>query len=128
ALLASRKAGVRTPLPDWVLAGFGRATTYRVAPRDLITVAQRKQARVLARVRNASTLWAGTVEVEEADVLAGSVRDFPAYGAGSKFIGKFLVGFQPGEGTPTKTVEQALTAAGSSGEKVDKAWKAWASK
>jgi hypothetical protein len=128
ALLASRKAGVRTPLPDWVLAGVGRATTYRVAPRDPITMVQRKQIRALARVRNASTLWAGTVEVEEADALAGSVMDFLAYAAGTKFIGKFLVGFQPGENAPTKTVEQALTAAGSSGEKVDKAWKVWASK
>jgi hypothetical protein len=128
ALLASRKAGVRTPLPDWVLAGFGRATTYRVAPRDAVTVAERKQARALARTRNASTLWAGTVEPEELEALSGSVMDFLAYGPAGRYVGKFLIGFQPGEGAPTKTVEQALTAAGLSGEKIDRAWKGWASK
>ena len=34
SLLLARRAGVRTPLPDWVSSGFGRATYYRVATTD----------------------------------------------------------------------------------------------
>jgi hypothetical protein len=123
SLLLMRRAGVRTNVPDWLINGFGRATSYRVLPREKFVLEDRKQARVLVRKREASAVWDGTVEAEEVDPMQGSLVEMLAYG--SKRFGKLLDGYKPGENVATKTTGQAMEAAGISPEKVAKAWKAW---
>jgi hypothetical protein len=128
ALLLARKAGKDTPLPSWLAAGFGRATSYRAAPRDPVVLADRKQARALARRRKAADVWGETLDAKEAGTLQGSLVDFLAYGPASARFAKVVVGFQPEEGAATKTTAQAFAHAGLQGERVDSAWQKWAQK
>ncbi len=125
ALLLTRKAGIATPVPDWVLSGFGRATSYRVLPREKFVLDDRKQAKALASKRKASDVWGGAIDADEAGALSGSVMDFLAYGPGSRRFPKFIEGFQPGEGATSKTAAQAMETAGIKAGTVEKVWKTW---
>lgn len=125
ALILARKAGRGTQLPDWLLAGFGRATSYQVLPKEKFVLDDRKQAQTLAKKKDASTVWDGNLEADEAEAMQGSVAEFLAYGPGKKYFPKLLVGYAPGENVTTKTTPQALEEAGLTAEKVNKAWKNW---
>jgi hypothetical protein len=125
ALVLQRKAGRATALPDWLLTGFGRATSYQVSPREKFVVEDLKQSKALRKKREASAVWGGTLEAEEADALGASLAEFMAYGPGRKRFARFVDGFKPGENMATKTTPQALEEAGLTPEKVAKAWKNW---
>jgi hypothetical protein len=125
AVILQRKAGRGTQLPEWLLAGFGRATSYQVMPKEKFVLEDRKQTRVLAKKKNASDVWAGGLEPEEVEAMQGSVAEFLAYGPARKYFAKLLVGFQPGENVAAKTTAQALEASGLTAEKAAKAWKNW---
>jgi hypothetical protein len=126
AVILQRKAGRTTALPDWLIAGFGRATSYQVYPKtEKFVLEERKQTRILVRKRDASAIWGGSLESEEADPLQASLSEFMAYGPARKYFGKFVVGFQPGENMATKTTAQALEQAGLTTDKVSRAWKNW---
>jgi hypothetical protein len=126
SLLLARRAGARTPLPDWVSSGFGRATYYRVAPRDKAVLADRSLAVNLSRKHSISEVWDGKTGADEAPALAGSLMDFLAYGPASSVFPKFVAGFQPEENVESKTAAQAFEAAGLKPERIVKSWKAWA--
>jgi hypothetical protein len=125
ALILARKAGRGTQLPDWLLAGFGRATSYQVSPKEKFVLDDRKQVKALAKKKDASDVWDGKLEPEEVESMQGSLAEFMAYGPGKKYFPKLLAGYAPGEGKGTKTTPQALEEAGLTAEKVVKAWKNW---
>jgi hypothetical protein len=127
-LLLSRKAGKNTPLPGWLVSGFGRATYYRAAPRDRAVLDDRKLASRLARVRSAASMWDGTADAEEMDVLAGSLVDFLAYGPGTARFAIFITSFQPGEGQTSRTTAEAMEAAGWQPDVISEGWKVWAAR
>ena len=87
-----RKAGASTIVPGWLVTGFGRATHYRVAGSASRDVASERSATARFAVRNkrnASDVWGGGLEGEEALLLQASVADFFAYGPGrSKFAAR----------------------------------------
>ena len=125
--LLMRKAGVRTVVPGWLVYGFGRATYYRTMPFNPAVARERRAARGYAvkNKRNAQDVWGGTLEGEEYNVLATSLADFLAYGPGSSKFVAVVEGFRPEENVPSKTVEQALTAAKLKVETIDKRWRSW---
>ncbi len=124
ALLA-RKAGKDTPLPAWLLAGFGRATYYRAAPADRAVQAERRQARSLSRTRGPADVWDEKLDAAEAEVLSASLAEFLAYGPGSPKFPAFVAGFKPEENMQAKTAAQALDAAGLPPDRVTASWKRW---
>jgi hypothetical protein len=126
SLLLARRAGVRTILPEWLIAGFGRATYYRVAPRDKAVLADRSLAASLARKRTAEEIWDGKIASDEAETLQGSLVDFLAYGPAASTFPKFVTGFEPAENVEKKTTAQAFEAARLKPEVVAKNWKSWA--
>ena len=126
SLLMARRAGVSMPLPDWLTAGFGRATYYRVAPRDKAVLADRALAAKLARRRNASDIWDGKLSADEAETLQGSLANYLAYGPAARAFPKFLAGFMPGDNMASKTTGQAFDAAGIKPDALSRAWKLWA--
>lgn len=126
SLLLARRAGVRTPLPEWLVSGFGRATYYRVAPRDKAVLADRALAAKFARKRGAEDIWDGKVGGEEADTVQGSLVDFLAYGPGARAFPKLVAGFAPEENKDRKTWGQAFAAADLKPELVAQRWKRWA--
>jgi hypothetical protein len=124
ALLA-RKAGKNTPLPAWLVEGFGRATYYRAAPADRAVQAERRQARALSRTRGPADVWGDKLGADGADALRGSLADFLAYGPGAPKFPAFVAGFKPGENMLAKTTAQALEAAGLLPDRVAASWKRW---
>jgi hypothetical protein len=124
AALLQRKAGVKTPLPDWLMVGFGRATSWRVHPRDKATSDARREALVLVvnKQRTAQQVWSGSLEAAEATVLRPTLADLMAYGPGSSRFPAFVTGFRPDEGQERRSTEQALEAAGIKSENLAKVW------
>jgi hypothetical protein len=127
-LLLTRKAGKNTPLPSWLMSGFGRATYCRAYPNTKVVLDDRKRAARLARSRSAADVWNATADAADMDTLAGSLVDFLAYGPGAAKFPSFVVGFQPGENMDSRTAAQAMEAAGLKGDVIDRRWKAWAVK
>ncbi|HTU17111.1 MAG TPA: hypothetical protein VMG10_03550 [Gemmataceae bacterium] len=125
SLLLARRAGVKTPLPDWLMSGFGRATYYRVAPRDKAVVADRRLAIQLARKRSAEEIWNDKIAADEAAALQGSLVDYLAYGPGARAFSKLVTGYVPEENKERKTAWQAFDAANMKPEVVAQGWKRW---
>lgn len=126
SVLLVRRAGVKTPVADWLVEGFGRATWYRVAPRDRTTVQDRQQAARQAVRRSAKDIYTGVVERLEAPALRGSLAEYLAYGPAAAKFSALLKGFEPEENVESKSTEQALEAAGLAWDRVDRGWKGWA--
>jgi hypothetical protein len=125
SLLLSRKAGLKTPLPSWLTQGFGRATYHRAVGGPK-TAADRGKAVEFAKGKGAREIWTGSVDLERAPALQGSLADYLAYGPGAAKFPAFVKGFQPEENVERKTTEQAFEAAGLMADKVDKGWRGWA--
>ncbi len=125
ALMLARRAGIRTPLPDWLVSGFGRATYYRVAARDKTVVAERALAAKLSRKHGAEEIWDGKLAADEATVLQASLVDFLAFGPGTRAFPKFVAGFTPEENRERKTTGQAFESAGLKPDRVASGWKTW---
>lgn len=125
SLLLARKAGISTPLPEWVGTGFGRATTYRLVPKAAAVATEKKKARALLKKHGAAGAWDGSVGGEEAAPLHGALAEFMAYGPGAARFLKFVDAFRPGEGMESKTTATALDAIGVSSERIDKQFRTW---
>lgn len=128
ALLLARKAGVRTPLPDWLPSGFGRATTYRLSPKDKAVAAERKQARLIGRRKSAADVWDAKVEAEEAGPMNAALAEFLAYGPGAARFPKFVQGYKPVEDMESRSTADALDAIDQTGEGINKRFKEWLAK
>jgi hypothetical protein len=128
AVLA-RKAGARTVLPSWLVHGFGRATFYRVSGPALRAVSNdRRKAATYATKnnRNATDVFNGALEGDEATVLGASVADFLAYGPGRAKFPRVLEGFKPGENGEPKSIYQALEPAELKVDMLNPLWRRFA--
>jgi len=126
AAMVQLKAGAKVPLPDWLLTGFGRATTYHVSPQDKAVLADRKIARdALAKKRTAKAVYTETADADEMPALSGALADLLAYGPGASKFSEFLAGFKPKENVEKMTTEQAFDAAGLKADRLESAWKTW---
>jgi hypothetical protein len=125
--LLRKKAGAKTPLPVWLIAGFGRATAWRTWPTDKTVAAERKlaQALVAGKNRSATDVWENMLESEEAGVLRASMAEFIAYGPGAGKLVALLHGFKPEENQENRTTEQALESAGLDARTVAERWRVW---
>lgn len=126
AVLLGRRAGVRVPVADWLVEGFGRATWYRISPRDKVTLDDRRAASRLSTKRTAKEIYDGSVEAIEATPLRGSLADYLAYGGFSSKFPALLKGYELGENVENRTTDQALEAAGITWDRIAKGWKTWA--
>lgn len=128
ALLLQRKAGPRASLPFWLLQGFGRATTYRLFPRDKAALAEKRKVRGLAKKVGADAIWDGTTEKDDTEALRASLAEYMAYHGGAARFPKFVAAFKPGERAESRTTEYALKEAGISADKLKGLWKSWAAR
>lgn len=125
ALLRS-KAGEKTPLPDWVVDGFGRAVQWRtLGSNNRIVQNDRRKVQIIARkVSSVNEIWSGS-DAESAPLLQASVMEFIAFGPQSSKLPEFLKGFVPDENGDSKSAEQALDTSGFSAKNIVGAWKLW---
>ena len=127
SLMQQRRCGLSTILPDWLDAGFGRATYYRTMPKDALTLADRRQAAAVAAQKKlmAKDVWTGPLDADEAAALGGALADFFAYGPGAMQFEKLLEGFKPEENIEKKTIDQAIDKTRINKEKIEPQWKSW---
>lgn len=127
AAVMVRKPGPRTPVPYWLTAGFGRATYYRAVPAAGEVAGERRAAAQLAarNGRTAAHVWGGSLEGDEAVVLAASLTDYLAYGPGKAKFASVLDGFKPGENGLERSAGEALEAAGLKADAVTVGWRRW---
>ncbi len=128
AVLLQKKAGDKVPLPEWLLAGFGRATVWKVMEKDKAVQAERRLAFSLATIkpkRTAQEVWGGTLDADEAVPLRASLAEFLAYGPGKARFVLLVNGFKPEENQKRRTTEQALATAKVTPATIEKRWKEW---
>jgi hypothetical protein len=124
ALLA-RRAG--TPVPEWLVAGFGRATSFRAGPPRELSAERRRAARLLLATKaSASDVWDGNLKGGAATVLRASLVDFLAYGPGKARFPALLEGYKPAEGMQTRSTPDALRAANIDPQALNVRWQSWA--
>lgn len=123
AAMLAKKAGAA--VPEWVVAGFGRATSWRANPAA--SYQDRVQVRRLIKGHTASDVWNDKVTAAEAPYLRASLVEYLAYGPGAPQFLKFLEGFKPGENQRMPTTMDAFKAVRADyAEAVSRAWPAWA--
>jgi hypothetical protein len=123
ALIAKKVGGV---VPEWVIAGFGRATYFRAGPLRDLTAERKRVVKLLAASRaTAMDVWDGNVPAEAAPFLRASLVDFLAYGPGKSRFGKFLEAYKPEEGVQNKTTANALKAVRIDPNTLNKRWRTW---
>jgi hypothetical protein len=127
ALLLVKKAGVRTPLPGWLVSGFGRATWYRSAPTTRPVSDERKRAAaMLAKSKwMAKDVWTNSLSDEEAVLMQASFADFMAYGPGSSKFPAFVAAFKPEENVEKVSMEKALEAVSLKPDVISAGWRKW---
>jgi hypothetical protein len=124
AALIARKIG--PGVPEWVVAGFGRATFFRAGPPRDMSAERKRVAKLLAYNKaTAMNVYDGQVKAEEAPFLRGSLVDYLAYGPGRSRFAKFLEGYKPEEGVLAKTTADALKAVRIDPNVLNARWRAW---
>jgi len=124
AILAGRAKA--TPLPEWVIVGFSRATAAHAAGQA--AGVRKKGARDLIRARlRPRDAWNEAIPYDQRMTLAAGIMDFIVYGNGAGKPIDFLGGFRPDEEKPTKSPEDALAAAKLSIDQFEAAFIKWLS-
>jgi hypothetical protein len=120
AVLSQRGGGA---LPDWLRAGFGRATSWRAAPNAHFN--DRNAVKRLASGRSVNDVWDGKLNAEEAPLLRASLVEFLAYGPGAETFPKFVEAFKPAPNSQPKTVADALKAVRYEPDRLNNRWHSW---
>ncbi len=127
ALLLAKKAGVRTPLPGWLVAGFGRATWYRSASTIRLVSDERKRAALMLAKSKwaAKDVWSNSLSDEEAVLMQASFADFMAYGPGSSKFPAFVAAFKPEENVEKVSTDKAIEAVSLKPDVISAGWRKW---
>jgi hypothetical protein len=111
-------------IPDWIVAGFGRAVLWRSAPSSYFQ--ERAQVKKLVRTCTAEDVWNDKPSAEEAALLRASLVEFLAFGPGANYFAKFLEGLKPGEnGQPKSTVDALKAIRPDFPDTICKSWPSW---
>jgi hypothetical protein len=124
AILAGRAKA--TPLPDWVVIGFARATAAHAAGQA--AGVRKKGARDLVRGRvKPREAWGENLPYAQRITLATAIMDFLVYGGGAPKPVEFLGGFRPDDEKATKTADDALAATKMTVDQFETAFIRWLS-
>ena len=110
AALLQRRAGKGVEIPAWLLFGFGRATSYRIAPKDAVVKKEHVLAAKWAPNWTSADVWGGKLNADEAPILEASLADYLAYGPPSAKFPKFVTGTVAVDGVTTPKTEIELGA------------------
>ncbi len=124
--------GSSATIPEWLRAGFGRATAMRAEGNNSGRYqAFKKQAKAAASgsktgaAPTIADLW-GETKNPNSEVLAASLVDYMAYGPGAANFSKLVFGFRPDENGNTPSTMQALEAADwKDTAMLEAAWRKW---
>jgi hypothetical protein len=100
---------VKTPLPEWLNEGFGRATVLHVWAGTALAGDRKKASAIVTKSnRTVDDIFNGNLTPNEQSYLRGSIVDYLAYsGRTAKFL-PFLEGFRADANGNPGTVQTAL--------------------
>jgi hypothetical protein len=133
AALLAKKAGTGTPLPEWLLLGFGRTIAVRSEGGPKLSAYRTKvKAAVLgskaqpipARV---SDVWNGQ-KGKDSDLVSASLAEYLAFGPEAEKFPKLLSALKPSDTQPMPTVATALTNLEWTSDALEIGWKQWVAK
>jgi hypothetical protein len=124
--LLSKKAGAGAEIPEYLRAGFSRATAYRAAFPPASLPVRRGNATWAALVggRLAATIWSVELPPQEQLLFGSHLMDFLAYGPGMSKFPDFVTAFRVEVGR-TKTLKEALESAKITELDLEKGWLKW---
>jgi hypothetical protein len=121
--LLKKKAG--EGVPEWVRAGFGRATYLQTAPaRERAAERRLVLSQVVQKGRAVQDAW-GALDDPAAPALRASVIEYLAYSGRTKRFVPFVLGFRPEEGKQEPTTADALKAAEIAPAQLNQLWQRW---
>lgn len=124
--ILQKQAGAKTPLPGWLLVGFGRATYYRAAPNDSAVLGDRRKAAALVRQgKTCNDVFADQLGADDGLPLAGSLADFLSYGPGGSRFVELVAGFKPEDNQPSRPIAAVLESLKINAAQLDKSWRGW---
>jgi hypothetical protein len=100
---------VKTPLPEWLNEGFGRATVLHAGPGTALAGDRKKASAIVTKTnRTVDDIFNGNLNPNEQSYLRASFVDYLAYsGRTAKFL-PFLEGFRTDANGNAGTVQTAL--------------------
>jgi hypothetical protein len=110
-------------VPAWLLAGFGRATSWRAAPATANT--DRVTLKKVIRGKTAANVWDGQVNASDAAILRASLAEFLAFGPTSNTFPQFIGALKPSENARPVSVAEALKATSYTPDRLTRDWHAW---
>lgn len=112
-----------TPVPEWLVQGFARATAAQAAntPAGI----RKRAARQLGGRVKAADAWNEELAIEKRLPLATSVADYLFYGKGASKPADFLMAFRPDDEKPMKTTVDALEAVKLTPEQFEAGFAKW---
>jgi len=127
-LLVTRAAKRAATVPDWLTAGFGRATTWKLASANLRPLLEEKRkVALLCRKYGPWEIMNGEPSSVEAPPLQASVLYYMAFvGTFAPKFPKFIEAFEPDENNNTRPLGQILEFAEINRETLSSSWKSWA--
>lgn len=125
AVLRSR-AGQKTPLPDWIPDGFGRAVRWKVlgGNNKSVQVARRKVLLASKNVKGLGDLW-NYSDTEIGPLLQASLMEYLTFGPQAAKVTSFVKAFSPDDNGDSKSPEQALEAAMIIPGQIVASWRSW---
>jgi|GEM_PF-258689 len=127
-LVLGRRARRATGVPEWLSQGFGRATTWKLAPQNARPLLdEKRKAALLARKYNGWQVLNGETAPAEAPALQASAIYYMAFvGTYASKFPKFVEGFEPDENNNPRGLPQAFPYAKIGQDDFSSSWKTWA--
>lgn len=125
AVLRSR-AGQKTPLPDWIPDGFGRAVRWRVlgGNNKSVQAARRKVLLASKNVKSLGDLW-NYNDAELGPLFQASLMEYLTFGPQAAKVTSFVKAFSPDDNGDSKSPEQALEVAMIIPGQIVASWRSW---
>ncbi len=127
AMMVGRKAKKANKIPEWLVLGFGRATTWKIAKQTLKPlVEERRKVALLSKKWNGWQVLCGDAHGPEAPAMQASAVYYLAFGPTASKFPKFVEGYQLDDNNTTRSLDQVLEFSGVEKDTFSTGWQKWA--
>ncbi len=129
AMMVGRKAKKANKIPEWLILGFGHATTLKIAKQNLKPLMEeRRKVAQMSKKWNGWQVICGDANGPEASVLQASAVYYLAFGPSASKFPKFVEGYQLDDNNNTRSLDQVLEFSGVEKDTFSTGWQKWATR
>ena len=127
AMMVARKAKKANKIPEWLILGFGRATTWKIAKQTLKPlIEERRKVAFMSKKWNGWQVLCGDANGPEAPAMQASAVYYLAFGPTASKFPKFVEGYQLDDANNTRSLDQVLEFSGIEKDSFSTGWQKWA--